>query len=106
MAICHNKQYENEFVRLMLSKGYHCERVAGSGSGREAVCDCVLFKDGKVYLVEVKATKEKKFYMRKGIREQLQRMKEVAEKSNVEWMLAVKLKRQGWTYYKNSQIEL
>lgn len=101
MAICHNKQYENEFVRLMLSKGYHCERVAGSGSGKESVCDCILFKDGKVFLVEVKATKEKKFYMRKGIREQLQKMKEVADKSNVECMLAVKLKKQGWEFYDN-----
>lgn len=104
MGICHNKQYENEFVRLMISQGHHCERVAGSGSGKEAVCDCILFKDGKVFLVEVKATKEKKFYLRKNVKEQLQRMKNVAEKSNVECMLAVKLKRQGWVFYENGEV--
>lgn len=103
MAICNNKRYENEFVRMMIRQGHHCERIAGSGSGQESVCDCILFKDGKVFLVEVKATKEKKFYMRKGVREQLQRMKEVAVKNNVECMLAVKLKRQGWKFYENME---
>ena len=98
MAICHNKQYEREFVNLMIKQGHHCEHVAGSGSGREAVCDCILFKDGKVFLVEVKATKEKKFYMRKCVRDQLQRMRDVAVKNNVECMLAVKLKRKGWEF--------
>jgi len=104
MSIHNNKRYENEFVNLMISKGYHCERVAGSGSGRNAVCDCILFKDGKVFLVEVKATKEKKLYFRKKLKEQLQRMKEVAEKSNVECLLAVKLKRQGWRLYENEEM--
>ena len=96
MAICHNKQYENEFVKLMLSKGHYCLRVAGSGSGNEAVCDCVLFKEGRVFLVEVKATKFKKLILRKNIREQLERMKETALKNNVNCLLAVKYKRKGW----------
>ena len=96
MAICHNKQYENEFVKLMLSKGHYCLRVAGSGSGSEAVCDCILFKEGKVVLVEVKATKFNQFKLKKHIREQLERMKEVAKKNNVECLLAVKYKRRSW----------
>ena len=65
MRICANKRYENEFVKKMILEGHHCERVAGSGSDRDAVCDCVLFKDGEVFLVEVKATKEPKFYERR-----------------------------------------
>jgi len=99
MAICHNKQYENEFVRLMQSQGHHCERVAGSGSGRQAVCDCILFKQGQVYLVEVKATKKPEFKPNKQIREQLERMKIVAVKQNIEPMMAIKWKNRGWTYH-------
>ncbi len=96
MAICNNKRYENEFVKNMLAEGHHCERVAGSGSGQQAVCDCVLFKEGKVYLVEVKATKEPKFYLRAVIKEQLDRMQEVAKRSNVGALLAIKFKYKGW----------
>ncbi|MDD3175347.1 MAG: hypothetical protein PHU51_02625 [Candidatus Nanoarchaeia archaeon] len=96
MSICNNKKYENEFVNKMIAEGHHCERVAGSGSGQNAVCDCVLFKDGDVYLVEVKATKEKKFYMRKGIKEQLDKMCSVASKSRVKALLAIKFKYRGW----------
>ncbi len=96
MRICNNKRYENEFVRKMINEGHHCERVAGSGSGQNAVCDCVLFKEGKVYLVEVKATKEKKFYFRAGIKEQLGIMTNIAKKSNVGALLAIKYKHRGW----------
>jgi len=96
MSICNNKRYENEFVNRMISQGHHCERVAGSGSGQNAVCDCILFKDGEVFLVEVKATKEAKLYLRKLIREQLDRMVAVAKKSNVRALLAIKYKYRGW----------
>ena len=77
MGICHNKRYENEFVKKMIAEGHHCERIAGSGSGRNAVCDAILFKEGKTYLVEVKATKEPKLYLRANIKEQLERMKKI-----------------------------
>ncbi len=80
----------------MIAEGYHCERVAGSGSGQDAVCDCVLFKHGKVFLVEVKATKEPKFYLRALIKEQLDKMTSVARKCNVGAVLAIKYKHRGW----------
>lgn len=96
MSICRNKRYENEFVKKMIAEGNHCERVAGSGSGANAVCDCVLFKDGLVYLVEVKATKEPKFYERALVKEQLAKMVSVAKRSNVRAMLAIKFKHRGW----------
>ncbi len=98
MAICNNKRYENEFVKNMVTEGHHCERIAGSGSGRHAVCDAILFKEGLVYLVEVKATKEPKFYPRAKIKEQLDRMIAVAKKSNVQALLAIKFKHRGWEY--------
>lgn len=96
MPICHNKKFENEFLNKMNSEGHYCVRVAGSGSGVSAVCDCVLFKDGRVYLVEVKATREKKFYNRKHIREQLELMKDKARQLNVSALLAIKYKYKGW----------
>lgn len=96
MAICNNKRYENEFVKRMLAQGHHCERVAGSGSGQQAVCDCILFKKGQVFLVEVKATKEPVFYKRALVREQLGKMVDVARKANVGAILAIKFKHRGW----------
>lgn len=99
-----NKRYENEFLKKMISEGNHCERIAGSGCGHDAVCDCILFRNGEVFLVEVKATKEKKFYMRAHVKEQLSRMKEVAGKYNVNSMLAIKHKRVGWRLYENEEM--
>lgn len=91
-----NTRYENEYLNIQVAKGHHCERVAGSGMGMHAVCDCVLFRDGKVYLVEVKATKEKKFYHREKVKKQLEKMIVVAKNSNVGAILAIKYKYKGW----------
>ncbi len=96
MSICTNKRYENEYVKRMIAKGYHCERIAGSGSGANAVCDCILFKEGQVWLVEVKATKETKLYQRALIKEQLAKMVAVAIKRNVRAILAIKYKHRCW----------
>ncbi len=96
MSICHNKQYEREFCRLMLKKGYHCERIAGSGKADSAICDCILFANGNVYVVEVKATKEQKFYELGYVREQLMTLIDTAKKHNVLPLLAIKFKHRGW----------
>ncbi|MBU0470389.1 MAG: hypothetical protein KJ984_02845 [Nanoarchaeota archaeon] len=91
-----DKRYEREFADLMCHQGNHCERVAGSGSAKEAVCDCVLFKESRSYLVEVKATKQKVLYVRKHIREQLKKMQETARQQQIHALLAVKFKHRGW----------
>lgn len=91
-----NTRYENEYLKKEVAKGNHCERVAGSGMGQYSVCDCILFRNDKVYLVEVKATREKKFYHREKVKRQLARMKEVARNMNVGAILAVKYKYKGW----------
>lgn len=96
MSLCTNKRYENEYLKRMIAKGYHCERIAGSGSGQNAVCDCILFKEGEVWLVEVKATKEPRFSLRAKIKEQLDRMTSVAKERNVRALLAIKFKHRGW----------
>ena len=94
--ICHNKQYERAFIRLMTKLGIDCHRVAGSGSASEAVCDCILFFNNKTYLVEIKATKENKLYFRSVMKEQLCKMIEVCDRNNLVPLLAVKFKRRGW----------
>lgn len=96
MHACRNTRYENEYLNMQVAKGFHCERVAGSGMGQHAVCDCILFRDGRVYLVEVKATREPKLYMREKVKKQLDRMTSTARKANVGAILAVKYKYRGW----------
>jgi Holliday junction resolvase len=96
MSFCHNKQYEREFASHMCDVGCHCERVAGSGSAQDAVCDCVLFRDGKGFLVEVKSTRDKVFYVRRHIRAQLGIMQQKALEQGIFALLAVKFKHRGW----------
>jgi len=91
--------YEREFRDMMILKGYHCERVAGSGSGHDAVCDCVLFTNGKTYLVEVKAVKDKIFYMRAEVKKQLGLMIEVCSKHGLIPLIAIKFKNRGWNIH-------
>lgn len=81
---------------MQIRQGHHCERVAGSGTGLNSVCDCILFREGKVFLVEVKATKEPRLYMREKVKNQLAKMTAVAKKCNVGAILAVKLKYRRW----------
>ncbi len=99
MSISHNKSYEREFVHLMAARGLDCHRVAGSGAAATAVCDCILFYEKKSYLVEVKATKEEKFYMRGKVRVQLEKMMAVCEKNGVIPLLAIKFKHRGWNLH-------
>jgi Holliday junction resolvase len=96
----YGKEYEREFVRLMNRMGLDCHRIAGSGAASEAVCDCILFYNKKTYLVEVKATKEKKLYLRGRIKDQLQKMNLVAKRNEVIPILAIKFKRRGWNLVK------
>lgn len=96
MAIYLNKKYEREFVNNMNDKGHLCLRIAGSGAGKEAFCDCILIKNGETYLVEVKATKEKKLANRKHLRDQLDKLKESAKSAKVKALLAIKYKYRGW----------
>ena len=96
MKNCHNKQYERQFVNMMTSQGIFCMRIAGSGAGKEACCDCIMIKNGITHLVEVKATREKTFYIRQGIKEQLEKMIHIAKENNCVPILAIKFKHKGW----------
>lgn len=67
MRLKSHLQYERDFCNVMKERGFHTERVAASGRRKGAVCDAVLFSDKRVYLVEVKSTKEKSFSLRNGL---------------------------------------
>lgn len=93
MNLGYNKQYEREFRDMMNKSGNHCERVAGSGSGKSAVCDCVLFTSRGVFLVEIKATKKEVYKVDSNTKQQLEKMKKVADKYRLNVMLAIRYKR-------------
>lgn len=80
-------QYERDFCNMMCDVGYHAERVSASGKRKKSVCDAVLITIIKTYLVEVKATQEKVFYLRG-----LHGLVEVAERFNIKSLLAVRFK--------------
>ncbi len=96
--------FEHAFIEKEEAKGRHCERVAGSGSRREAICDVVLFKEGKTYLVEVKSTLKKKFYVGKS-REQLEKLQSIAVKHGTIPLLAIRFKRREWNEIRLDQIQ-
>ena len=80
-------QYERDFCNLMCESGHHAERVSSSGKRKKSVCDSVLITLMKTYLVEVKATQEKTFYVRG-----LHGIVEVAQKFNICPLIAVRFK--------------
>jgi len=90
-------QYEREFCEYAESRGFHAERVAGSGSRKKSVCDVVLIRNGQGYLVEVKSTKDKTYYVsdKPGTRKRLNELIMVANKSGAIPLLAVRFKNRG-----------
>ena len=80
-------QYERDFCNLMDSLGHHAERVAASGRRKNSVCDTVLLTSKSTYLVEVRATKEKKYKLAN-----LHGLVEVAKKFNIPSLIAVRFK--------------
>jgi len=98
-------KYEREFCRYAEEKGYHAERVAGSGKLSFSVCDVVLIKDGKPYLVEVKSTNKEIYYIssKPQSRRKIIRLIEVAEKYGAVPLIAVWFKRRKWVVVKASK---
>lgn len=86
--------YEREFCKYAESKGFHAERIAGSGARERSVCDVVLIKNGKGYLVEVKSTKDKVFYLsdKPGVKERIREMIKVARSCKAVPLIAVRFK--------------
>ncbi len=88
--------YERQYARLQEKLGHHCERIAGSGARTNAVCDLVLFRQWKVYLVEIKSTKEKVFYISARIHSQLRKLQQIALAHSATPLLAIRFKYHGW----------
>ena len=89
---------EREFVNMSCTDTTHCERIAGSGNRLNAVCDAVLLTKDFTFLVEIKTTKEKVFYVRGHVKEQLQELQKICLKVGKVPILAVKFNYIGWYY--------
>ena len=90
-------RYERELCEYSETLGYHGERVAGSGRGRRSVCDVVLIKKRRAYLVEVKSTKNDTYYVsdKPETRQRLKSLINVSENCGATPLLAVRFKRRG-----------
>lgn len=90
-------RYERELCKDAETLGFHCERVAGSGRGRRSVCDVVLIKDGKGYLVEVKSTRDTTFYVsdKPDTKRRLRDLIRVSKQCGATPILAVRFKHRG-----------
>lgn len=104
-GIWRNKDYERRFINLITKLGFDAHRIAGSGVGKEAFCDCIISFNKQTYAVEVKTTKDKIFYMRKDVVEQLKKMIDFCERNDYVPLLAVRFKYKGWNVFEVKNFE-
>jgi len=90
---------ERELMKILESRGYHCERVAGSGINKKSVSDIVAIKDGKPYLIQCKLRKRNVFYPNE-FRDELRRLMIISKKCGAIPLLAIKFKGKGWKLIK------
>lgn len=88
---------ERELLGEMIKQGYIVHRVAGSGLGREAICDLIAIKKGEILFIECKS--KKKTYYSKEHKSQLEALIKAAEKCNAKPTLAVKLNYKKWQMF-------
>jgi Holliday junction resolvase len=88
---------ERELLEKMIKEGYVVHRVAGSGLGREAICDLVAINKKEVLFIECKS--KKKAYYSKEHRQQLNNLIKVAKQCSVKPILAVKLNYKEWQLF-------
>ncbi|MEM4311974.1 MAG: hypothetical protein QXX95_06265 [Nitrososphaerales archaeon] len=99
------RNYEREFCDYAPSKGYHAERVAGSGLRKDSVCDVILIKDGRVFLVEVKSTRDYVYYLsdKQGVRDRIKKLIKVSKRCGATPLVAVRFKgKNKWVVRKLS----
>lgn len=94
--ICSNKSYENKYCKHKRKQGCLAMRIAGSGSSVGAVCDCVVLSNHKTYFVDVKSSRDKTFYSRKPVREQLEKLRQACLKHGGTPLLALRFKNRKW----------
>ena len=88
-------KYEVDFIDdfLKVNPDAHAERVAGSGRKQTAKCDVIVIRAGKPFMVEVKATKHKKFCFSGSQRIE---MLGAASKCGAIPILAIRFKHRKW----------
>jgi len=85
---------ERELLEFLTKQGFVVHRVAGSGLKKEAICDLIAVKDGKVQFIECKS--RKKVYYSKEHLNQLNELIKVAKSCKAKPFLAVKLNYKDW----------
>jgi Holliday junction resolvase len=88
---------ERELLEKMVKENYVVHRIAGSGLGREAICDLIAVKSGEVLFIECKS--KKKAYYSKEHREQFEKLIKAAKKAGAKPVLAVKLNYKDWQFF-------
>jgi Holliday junction resolvase len=88
---------ERELLEKMLKEGYIVHRVAGSGLGREAICDVLAIKKGEILFIECKS--KKKAYYSKEHKKQLENLIKIAKLCGAKPILAVKLNYKEWQLF-------
>jgi Holliday junction resolvase len=88
---------ERELLEKMTGEGFIVHRIAGSGHGETAICDLIAVKEGKVFFVESKSSKN--IYYPSKHSDQLQELVRVAKLAKAKPILAVKLNYKDWQMF-------
>jgi Holliday junction resolvase len=88
---------ERELLEKLTKEGFIVHRIAGSGHGETAICDLIAVKEGKVYFVESKSSKN--VYYPSKHSDQLQELVRIAKIAKAKPILAVKLNYKDWQMF-------
>lgn len=93
----HMKDSERKYVKLVVERGGIAHRVAGSGCGKNSICDVITTEKGTTYAVEIKSTEKNKITLTaKEISNINKMIKEAKKHPPLKTKLAIHWKRRGW----------
>lgn len=92
---------ENELFDILRSEGWAVCRTAGSGTKRDADCDLITGRKGKIYALEAKSTKKESIYISK---DQIKRFKSFCDELGVEPIVAARFPRESWRFYREHML--
>lgn len=92
---------ERELVHTFWSRGWAALRIAGSGSSKYPSADIIASNGSKVFILEVKSTKNRtKYFSRK----ELEQLKALALYLNAEAHIAVRFKNKTWFFFELEKV--
>ncbi len=93
---------ERELIHKFWKNNWAAARVAGSGSMKYPSPDIIAGKDGHLFVIECKTTKNEKQYFEK---KEIDELKEFAQIAAGIPYLAVKFKKNDWRFYLLSHLK-